>query len=269
MAVDTKSLEVAGIGPDDIAWCRTAAENGAHPPGDERGRRKSVLDEMSRRIGADHWLWAYSMVDPDECIPTSLDGEAAGNLSLREQLAYIRRVYAVDGMPPENPLIHASALDGKPFATSNRILVNSPADYWSEGKPGGRWIAASGCTDVLYAMVPIRQSGSRWLMSGVTLFRRIGKPPFGQSELAIAGWIMENVAECRAEGRNERMTARMCLLTGATRVVLAFLLGGRRISEIAFAEDRSIETVRVQAKAAAKRISGSWSIRETIRKLGF
>jgi hypothetical protein len=261
------------MGAETEQWCRETAAWVHSQSNDPRTLRLLAMTKLAAKLNAKSWLWAFSAASYDRTIPISLDHLHAGELLIRERLAYLRRMFAVDEMPPENPAIHAMVMEGKPFALGIRALVADQTDYWNSPNAIG-WLRRVGMSDILHVVMPLRMHEKYRRISCISLSRAAGEPHFSANEGDLVNTLVSHIPAFKEDGRNLQFINQIALFTPALRVVVALLSGGFSCKQIGAKSKEEPDlsspgTVSQQAKTASRVVTGTYSYHKMLDMLGF
>jgi len=80
--------ESGPLSDSDEAFMRHLSDSAATASGGLTARRRSVLEPLAARLGADAFCWFYSCAEHGQVYPVNLEAEDATTLSSRHTVIY-------------------------------------------------------------------------------------------------------------------------------------------------------------------------------------
>ncbi|MCC6970913.1 MAG: hypothetical protein IT434_11910 [Phycisphaerales bacterium] len=262
---DPNDHESLRLSPEDVARC-DAIIDAAGRQSDPRAQRHAAFLDLMRLVDADDWLWAYSAAEEGELRPTNLDHQYFGARSARQRAIYLQRVFCWYEVPFENFVIHKTLLSCECATFSEHCVLS---DKWWNSEERRTYAARSGFDDVMYSKWLVKVENEMRCFSGVTLWRRTGRPPFTYRDSAVVHRVVGLIPACNGEGRNRSSLRVLGALTPAMRPALALYLCGNEVAEIVRAVSKSEDTIRGRLKSIAKLVTGTSSLKSLRHELGF
>lgn len=204
-------------------------------------KKRFLMRRVAELIGADAWVWTLGCETAETERQTFVaflhdgldEGQFAGLLKALED-AEMGRIAA--------PFYERVALSGA--HTTMRRQEIDPEGMAYCGRVGDLWEAAN-IDGVIMSAYPLDSQS----LSGVAVYRRLGRPPFAERERDLLHIILSEVPWLHANGWPEDRGVEVPKLSPRERMVLNLLLDGKPRREIARHLEISEHTVGDYTKA--------------------
>ena len=212
-------------------------------PGDHAAKKRLLMDGLCRLVDADFWLWSLLLVDEGKHEPVWAHSLTGGF----EEGQYPTFWQAIGH--PVTAKIHEEISSLVPVAgnhvTRNRAQFD-PADRAQFRNPTGVWARAD-IADLVASYRMVRPGA----LSGIGLYRRLGRPDFDARQLRIAHIVLTEVPWLHERGWPENRIEERELpkLSRRERSVLLSLTNGETPRTIAKSLKISESTVNQYVKA--------------------
>ena len=211
-------------------------------PDDGRAAKAGrLMGGLCRWLDADGWLWLRAGRDAGGgCVP--LDLLRGGSVGPRPAAAHLDRWLGNDGPAPELAALRRLLACGRHVTAARRDLVGD--GEW--GRPIHRAHARRvGHEAHLWSARPLDGGG----VSAAILCRRSGRPEFGPDEARLAHALLGACVPLHAIGLRPALAAAHAGLTPRQRAVLALLLEGLTVPQVADRLCLSPHTAKDHVKA--------------------
>jgi DNA-binding CsgD family transcriptional regulator len=206
-------------------------------PGDHAAKKRLLMDSLCRLVDADFWFWSMVLHDVGKHDPVWAHALSGGF----SEGQYPAVMQALDH--PVTGVIHgeiaAAVASTRKHITRTRAQFD-PTDRAGFRDPGGVW-ANAGIADLMASYRMVRPDA----LSGLGLYRRLGRPDFDARELRIAHIVLSEVPWLHESGWPENRIEERELpkLSRRERTVLLSLVNAETPKSIATALKVSAHTV--------------------------
>lgn len=208
-------------------------------PGDLRAKRRYLISELAKLVGADVWVWVHGNVptSSDHHPATVLDG---GWASEEQRIAGFMSMESPEGMDLQRffPVLQFKQL------TFCRASVLTK-EQWHATPFFKRHRDPIGLDDFMFSFYPLNTHGA---CSGVGMHRFSNRPPFTTRDAKVAHLVLSEIDWLHRDGVNIEAVSSVTHLSRRQRQVLLLLLSGDSVKQIAMKLEISDHTVRDYVK---------------------
>ena len=230
---------------DAVAAVRLLGEVAGHE-GDVNTRKRLLMRRLQEFTGADGWLWSMTYRKADINQPMSV-GVIHDGLTDEQFSGWVEASQVAKPQPPEDPVLGRELAKGKHYTRTRRQLV--PDAEWYNSPTIQKYRIDRGIDDFLYSIYPL---GGDVMCSAIGLFRHVGREPFSDRHRRVTHIILSNVEWLHYAGLPEHRENSVPQLTPTQRMVLVYLLEGRRRSDIASLLHVTENTAKVHVRNILK-----------------
>ncbi len=192
---------------------------------DISARRRRLCEKLSALIDADVWGWLLVRDDPSEVDLVGYSFIEGGWAASEDEQ---RMIYHHGTMSPDVRIIN-DAVRGKSYhATSARTDLISD-QRWDDSALLTRHFRPAGINEFMLSVYPLGDQ----ILSSMIFLRRLGKPPFGAREKALAHLIVGQIDWLHRADPKVEISKIAPSLTLRQRQVLFMLLEGDGRKQIA------------------------------------
>lgn len=226
---------------DAVAAVKLLGEVAGHE-GDVNARKRLLMHRLQEFTGADGWLWSVTFRDASNNRPMSV-GVIHEGLTDEQFSGWVEASQVAKPRPPEDPPLGEELAKGKHYTRTRRQLVTDPD--WYGNATVKKYRLERGIDDFLYSIYPL---GGDDMCSAIGLFRHVDREPFTDQHRRVTHIILSNVEWLHFAGLPEHRENAVPQLTPTQRMVLVYLLEGRRRSDIAALLHVSENTAKVHIR---------------------
>ncbi|MEO1528975.1 MAG: hypothetical protein AAFX06_26435 [Planctomycetota bacterium] len=194
---------------------------------DVPSRKRLLMEGLVSLTDADGWLWSVTYSDHDKGQPMSL-GVIHDGLTDEQFSGWVEASQVARPAPPEDGPITVALAEGEHFTRTRDQLVSD--DEWYSHPTVKKYRLDRGIDDFLYSIFPL-EGGQ--MCSAIGLYKNVGRERFTARSRRIAHIVLSNVPWLHFADVPKNESVSVPQLTPAQRIVLVYLLEGRRRSEIA------------------------------------
>jgi len=201
------------------------------------GKRRVLLDGLSKLVEADGWIWTSAAVDPQRNCPMPV-AFLYGGVTRRQVAALLDSFSDTSASDPCNEPLAALVSEGRHVVRTRRQLADD--ETWYNSAYTKTYFLRHGIEHPMYAVTPLGDRG----YTAVCLFRFTGHPPFSDRQARIAEIVTTEVRWLSDNAVPSRYADAVVDLTPRLRSVLALLLDGHVCGEISALYHLSPHTVK-------------------------
>ena len=209
-----------------------------------------LMDGLAAMTGADGWFWLRSRVKAGGGSPVNIDFLYGGDVDSAKMGAWADRSMEIHGVPPEHGPMRARLAEGRHFTMTRADCVpdaawRTPANLAS--------LRPVGFEEILYSWLPLAEAGGDFLLSGCVLLRKPGSPPFDARAARLSHLIWAEAHPLHTLGLDATLADTLAPLSPRARQVLALLVDGQSVKQVAYQLGLSPHTVNDHCKAIHRR----------------
>lgn len=206
---------------------------------DHNAKKRRLLNGLSEMLHVDKWTWSLSIFSEDGARHI---GALQSGFSLEQAALLQESAHHPDSMRLFQPSYSRIRQENAPLVVN---LEEVPGvNQWRETE-GGQLLTAADIGTDLICVYPITQD----IASVITLYRKVGAPPFSERERQMALIVVRSVGWLHTQGWPEAVEMeQISALPSSHAVVLTLLVKGYSRQEIAQSRNLSLHTVNTYAK---------------------
>ncbi len=226
-------------------------------PGDIRAKRRFLMDGLCELVDATSWAWCMAKFDPDK--PPSFIGFEYGGF---DEERFARFIEAMNH-PGHGEITHRSSVELREKRThlTRTLRQIDPAMVFETSAFGAAWARAD-IGAIILSQRPMEGGG----VSGVAVYRSVGKPQFDARETRIVHIILSEVPWLHFTAFPDQASQDITRLYPRHRTILNLLTEGWGRKQVADHLGLSINTVHGYSKVIFKHF-GVHSQAELIARL--
>lgn len=206
-------------------------------------RRRQLMRELRSLVKADGWLWSVSYCDHEKGQPMSV-GVIHEGLTEEQFAGWVEASQVATPPPPEDAPLAKLLAEGYHYTRTRDQVV--PDDEWYNHPTVKQYRLERGIDDFLYSIYPL--NGGQ-MCSAIGLYRHVGREKFSPRSRRIAHLVLSNVPWLHMAGLVDNECRAVPGLTPTQRIVLVYLLEGKRRSQIADLMQIAETTVKDHTRA--------------------
>lgn len=206
-------------------------------PGDHALKKRRLMDDLSKLVNADGWLWSTSHVLQDQSQPVSM-GLIHGGLTDRQITGWLEASQS-NCPPPEDAPLAAETLRGKHFTRTRQQVV--PDSLWYSHPAVQQHRLAVGIDHFLYSIYPVTDLN---VWSCIGFYRQVGREAFSDRDRRLIHIITSEIDWLHRAGIPTEEGVKVPQLPPRRRAVLIMLLDGRTRKDVARLLQISPHTVK-------------------------
>ena len=204
--------------------------------GSQDGKRRTLLDGLSKLVEADGWIWTCAAMDPDRNCPMPIN-YLFGGINERQATTILDSFSDTTTTDPCNGPLAALVAQGEHFVRTRQQLVSD--EEWYESTYTRTYFLRHGIEHPMYAITPLEQG-----YSAVCLLRVKGRPPFSERQIRIVQIVTSEVRWLSGSNLPSLYAEAVLKLTPRLRSVLALLIEGHSCCQVAGHYHLSPHTVK-------------------------
>ncbi|QDU55501.1 helix-turn-helix transcriptional regulator [Aeoliella mucimassa] len=230
---------------DAVAAVKLLGDVAGHE-GDVNERKRLLMQRLKEFTDADGWLWSVTFRDASNNRPMSV-GVIHEGLTDSQFSGWLEASQVARPQPPEDQPLGRELAKGMHYTRTRRQLVTDAE--WYNSPTVKKYRLDRGIDDFLYSIYPL---GGDDMCSAIGLFRHVGREPFADHHRRVTHIILSNVEWLHFAGLPEHRENAVPQLTPTQRMVLVYLLEGRRRSDIAELMHITENTAKVHVRNVLK-----------------